>query len=499
MAKRTVKVLDTTLRDGEQTPGIALAPEQKLEIARALDELGVDIIEAGSAVTSEGERRAFKLITEAGLKAEICSFVRAVQGDVDAALECDVDSIHLVVPTSDIHLQHRLKKNREEAKKMALDTTRYALAHGLVVEFSAEDASRADLAFLRELLSAAVDEGAQRVCVCDTVGVLTPERAHQLFTEVTKAVKVPVSAHCHNDFGMATANTIAAVQAGAQEVHVTVNGLGERGGNAALEEVVLALNQFYDVETRVKLNKLYSISRLVERCTKMPVSPTKPVVGENAFTHETGIHTHGVLAHPTTYEPISPELVGQQRKLVFGKLSGSHAVENEMLRLGLHPTKEQVKEITMQVKKLGDRGKLVTDTELRAIIDSVMGRGLEEIVRLEELTVVSSNKVTPTASVRVKFGDREVVESGLGIGPVDAAMNAIQKVVGGMSNIRLQEYHVDAISGGTDALVDVVVKLTDGKRIVTARGTSGDIIMASVQAMLNGVNRLLWDKKLGGK
>ncbi len=498
MTKRKVKVLDTTLRDGEQTPGVALASEHKLEIAQALDALGVDVIEAGAAITSEGERRAMKMISDAGLRAEVCGFARAVREDIDATLACGVDSVHLVVPTSDIHLKHKLKKSRREVKRMALNVARYALNHDLIVEFSAEDASRTDPAFLLELLSAAVEEGVQRVCVCDTVGVLTPERAKELFADLAKTIKVPIAAHCHNDFGMATANTLAAVQGGAQEVHVTVNGLGERGGNAALEEVVLALAQFHGIKTGTKLNKLYNLSKLVERCTGLPVTPTKPVVGENAFAHEAGIHTHGVLTYPPTYEPIPPEVVGHHRKLVFGKHMGSHAIKSELRRLGLKPTKKQVQEIFEQVKKLGDRGKLVTDTELRAIVDSVMGRELEEIVKLVELTAVSSNRVTPTASVRVKFGEKEVVESGLGVGPVDAAISAIRKVVEGMSNIRLQEYHVDAISGGTDALVGVVVKLTDGKRIVTARGTSGDIIMASVQAMLNGVNRLLWDRKLRG-
>ncbi|MDI6819985.1 MAG: 2-isopropylmalate synthase [Candidatus Hodarchaeaceae archaeon] len=498
MSKRMVKIFDTTLRDGEQTPGIALAPEQKLEVAKALDDLGVDVIEAGAAITSEGERQAIKMISSANLNAEICSFTRALRADVDAALACDVDSIHLVVPTSDIHLQYKLKKSRAEVKEMALDAVRYAVDHGLIVELSAEDATRSDLAFIKEIFLGGIGEGAQRVCICDTVGVLTPERAHELFAEVVKAVNVPVAAHCHNDFGMATANTVAAVRAGAQEVHVTVNGLGERAGNAALEEVVLALAQFYDVQTKIRLKGLYEISRLVERHTGLPVSPTKAVVGENAFSHEAGIHTAGVLAYPPTYEPIAPKMVGHHRRLVFGKHVGSHAIESELRRMGLEPTKEQVREIFEQVKKLGDRGKLVTDAELRAIVDAVMGRILEEMVKLEELTVLSGNKVTPTASVRLKFEDKQVTESGLGVGPVDAAINAIRKVVEGMSNIRLQEYHVDAISGGTDAVVDVVVKLTDGKRIVTARGTSGDIIMASVQAMLNGVNRLLWDRKIGG-
>ncbi len=499
MTKRRIKILDTTLRDGEQTPGVALTAEQKLEIARALDELGVDIIEAGSAITSEGERKAMKLVSSAGLRAEICSFVRAMKTDVDAALACDVDSVHMVVPTSDIHLKHKLKMTQPQVKEMALDAAQHALDHGLTVEFSSEDASRTDRAFLLNILSAAAKLGVHRVCACDTVGVLTPETSRDMFSALSKKLKIPVAAHCHNDFGMATANTVAAVAGGAGEAHVTVNGLGERGGNAALEEVALTLSKFYPITTGIKLGHLYKVSKTVEKITGMPVSPTKPVVGENAFAHGAGIHTHGVLAEPSTYEPIPPELVGQHRKLVFGKLSGSHAIESELKRIGLSPTKKQVEEIFEQVKRLGDRGKMVTDTELRAIVDAVMGRGFKETVQLEELTVVSGNRVTPTSSIKIKFGDKEFVESGIGIGPVDAAMNAISKVVEGTANISVQEYHVDAVSGGTDAVVSVVVKLTDGKRIVTARGTSGDIIMASVQAMLNGVNRLLWDRKLGGK
>ncbi|MCD6248379.1 MAG: 2-isopropylmalate synthase [Hadesarchaea archaeon] len=497
MAKRIVRVLDTTLRDGEQTPGVALNPDEKLEIAKALDDLGVDTIEAGAAVVSEGEREAIKRISKEGLKAEICSYVRALKGDIDAALDCDVDSVHLVVPTSDLHLKYRLKKTREQLKEMAIETSLYALDHGLVVELSAEDATRTDPEFLREVLQAGANEGVQRVCICDTVGIATPEQIGELFSYITGALEVPVAAHCHNDFGLATANTLAAVKAGAGEVHVTINGLGERAGNAALEEVILALSKFYGIKTGIKLEKLYQVSQLVERYTEVPVPPNKAVVGTNAFSHEAGIHTHGVLVHPSTYEPIPPETVGQRRRLVFGKHVGSHAIESELRRRGIEPTREQVQEIFRRIKRLGDRGKLVTDAEWSAIVDEVVGEKLEEMIKLDELTVTSGNKVTPTASVRLKFEGKELTGAAVGVGPVDAAINAIRKVVEGVSSIKLQEYHVDAISGGTDAMVSVVVRLTDGRRIVTARGTSSDIIMASVLAVLNGSNRLLWDKKLG--
>lgn len=498
MAKETVKILDTTLRDGEQTPGVALNPDEKLELAKALDDLGVDIIEAGSAITSKGEREAIKRISEEGLNAEICTYARGLKADVDAALECDVDSVFVVVPTSDLHLKHKLKKSRSQLKEMMIETIQHARDHELIVELGAEDATRTDPEFLKEVFQIGVEQGAERVCVCDTVGVMMPEQTQELFSDLTQTLKVPVTAHCHDDFGVGTANTIAAVRGGAREVHVTVSGLGERAGNAALEEVALALTKFYEYETNVDLKKVYEISKLVERITGLPVPPTKAIVGDNAFSHEAGIHTHGVLSHPSTYEPISPEMVGQKRRLVFGKHVGSHAIKSELEKRGLKPNDEQLEEIFAKIKELGDRGKLVTDAEWTAIVDEVMGRTLEKIVELEELTVTSGNKVTPTASVKIKFQDKDFTESGVGIGPVDAAISAIRKVVEEISSIKLQEYHVDAISGGTDAMVSVVVKLTDGKRIITSRGSSGDIIMASVQAMLNGVNRLLWDKKLGG-
>lgn len=499
MAEETIKILDTTLRDGEQTPGVALSPDEKLDIAKKLDDLGVDMIEAGSAMVSGGEREGIKKITAEGLDAEICSYSRGVKSDVDVALSCDVDSVHLVIPSSDLHIEKRLQKSKEEIQEMSREASRYALDHGLTVELSAEDATRADRGFLRELFGAGIEEGVDRVCVCDTVGMMMPEQIYDLFSDLSEDIDIPMATHCHDDFGVAVANTLSAIRAGAWEAHVTINGLGERAGNAALEEVALALIEFYEYKSNLKLENLYEVAKLVEEYTSIPIPPTKAVVGANAFAHEAGIHTHGVITEATTYEPISPGIVGQKRRLVFGKHTGRHAIESELEKKNLSATEEQVEEIFQRIKKLGDRGKLVTDAEWSAIIDDVMGRSLEELVKLEELTVTSGDAVTPTASVRVKFEDREFIEAGIGVGPVDAAINAVRKVVEGISNISLQEYHVDAISGGTDAMVDVVVKLTDGKRIIDARGSNEDIIKASVQAMLNGVNRLLWDKKLAEK
>ncbi|KXA97665.1 citramalate synthase [candidate division MSBL1 archaeon SCGC-AAA259I09] len=498
MTKRKIKVLDTTLRDGEQTPGVALAPDEKLKIARELDDLGVDIIEAGSAITSAGEREGIKKIVDENLNAEIISFARITKSDIEPALDCGVDAVHLVFPSSDLHIEKKIGKTREDVKDIVAEISRYALDNGLTVELSAEDATRADRGFLKEVFQIGLEEGVQRICICDTVSMMMPEQIYDLFSEFAEIIDVPIAAHCHDDFGVGVANTISALRAGGSEIHATINGLGERAGNSALEEIALAISEFYDddFETDLKLEKLYEVSKVVEEYTGIPISPTKAVIGANAFAHEAGIHTHGVLSEAKTYEPVAPEKVGQKRRLIFGKHTGKHAIENEIERIGLDASDSQIDKIFKRIKDLGDRGKLVTDAEWTAIIDDVMGRSLEEVVTLEELTVTGGDTVTPTAAVKIKYEDREFIEAGVGVGPVDAAINAIRKVVSGISNISLQEYHVDAISGGTDAMVDVVVKLTDGKRIIDARGSSEDIIKASVQAMLNGVNRLLWDKKL---
>lgn len=498
MTKKRINVLDTTLRDGEQTPGVALSPEQKLDIAKELDAVGVDMIEAGSAVTSAGEREGIELVANEGLDVEVSSYARGVKSDIDSALDCGVDAVHLVIPVSDLHMEKKLQKSKEEVKEMTRKTARYAAEHGLTVELSGEDATRADRDFLKEIIDIGVDEGAERFCVCDTVSLMMPEQIYDLFSDLSEYAEMPVSVHCHDDFGVAVANSLSGIRAGAGEIHVTVNGLGERAGNAALEEVALALSEFYDYGTGIILEGLYDLSQLVEKYTGIPIPPTKAVTGANAFAHETGIHAHGVLSEAKTYEPISPETVGQKRRLVFGKHTGRHAIESRLEEEDLEPSDDQVDEVFQRIKELGDRGKLVTDAEWSTIVDDVMGRSLEELVEVEELTVTSGDNVTPTASAKVRYEDREFLEAGVGVGPVDAAINAVKKVVEGISNIKLQEYHVDAISGGTDAMVDVVVKLTDGKKIIDSRGSNEDIIKASVQAMLNGVNRLLWDKKLEG-
>ncbi len=490
MIPLNVRIFDTTLRDGEQTPGVSLTPDEKLRIAIKLDELGVNIIEAGSAITSQGEREGIKKVVDEDLSAEICSFARAVKVDVDAALDCGVDSVHLVVPTSDLHVKYKLKKTREQVKAMAIETIEYAVEHGLLVELSAEDSTRSDLNFLTQLFQEGINAGAERICACDTVSMLTPEKSYDFYKELAPLGK-PLSVHCHNDFGLAVANTLSALQAGATQAHVTINGIGERAGNASLEETVVSLYSLYDTKTDINIERLYDISRMVSRITGIYLQPNKAIVGENAFAHESGIHADGVIKRAETYEPITPELVGHKRRFVMGKHVGSHIIKKRIQEMGLRVDDDQFKQIFSRIKTLGDKGKCVTDVDLQAITEDVLGIVAEKVVELEELTIVSGNKVTPTASLRLNIGDKEVLEAGIGIGPVDAAIIAVKKSIKDFTDIGLEEYHVDAITGGTDALIDVVVKLKHDDKIVTARSTQPDIIMASVEAYLSGINKIL--------
>lgn len=463
-------------------------------IARKIDSLGVDIIEAGSAITSDGERASIKEISKAGLNAEICSYCRIKKEDIDAALSCDVASIHLVVPVSDLHIQQKLKKDRESVRELAVEMTEYAKSHGLVVELSGEDASRADLEYLKTVYNAGIDAGADRLCFCDTVGILLPEKTYEIFEDLSQ-LRAPISIHCHNDFGMATANTISALRAGASQAHVTINGIGERAGNTSLEEVVMVLYSLYKQKTRIDIKGLYTTSRLVSRLSGIPVAPNKSIVGGNAFTHEAGIHVHGLLANTATYEPITPELVGRERKIVLGKHAGRSSVVLALKELGLLANDKQIDDIVVRMKELGDKGKRVTDADLQTIAETVLGIYQEAKIKLEELTVVAGNTVMPTASIRLKVNGNNVVEAGVGTGPVDAAINALKKALSGVADIHLDEYHVDAITGGTDALVEVWVKLSKGGKTITARGARTDIIMASVEAVLEGINRLIQQEK----
>ncbi len=417
---------------------------------------------------------------------------RGVISDIDAVLKTGAVGVHLVIPSSDLHLKYKLKKSREEILEITANTTQYAKDHGLAVELSAEDATRSDLEFLTRMFKAGVAAGADRLCPCDTVGVLMPERTSELFSELKKRFSdVPLSVHCHDDFGLAVANSIIALKSGADQAHVTMNGLGERAGNASLEEVAVVLKANYNVNLTIKMELLYETSRLVSRITEFPLQPNKAIVGENAFVHESGMHTHGILANPLTYEPFPPELIGRTRRIASGKHSGSHGIRASLNEMGLKPNSEQLKEIFLRVKSLGDKGKRVSDADLQAIAEAVMGLPTIRPIKLEEITVVTGSRVTSTASVRLNLNGKMLTEAATGVGPVDAAINAIKKAVGIVEPIQLDNYSVKAITGGTNAVTEVAVSLSKGDRKATAIGVNEDIVIASVQAMLSGMNVLM--------
>jgi (R)-citramalate synthase len=484
-----IRFLDTTLRDGEQTPGVSLNPEQKLEIATKLAEIGLDVIEVGSAAASEGERNAIRLISDAGLDVEICTYVRALTQDIDHAADYGADSVHLVVPVSDLHITKKMRKTHDQVAAMAYSAVEYAKERGLIVELSGEDASRADQLFLQRLFAEGVKRGADRLCFCDTVGLLTPEKVAEFIPPIAKIA--PLSIHCHDDLGFAITNTIAALKSGATCAHVTVNGLGERAGNTPFEELVMSLEILYDYRTQIKLKEIYHTASLVSRLTGVPLPVNKAIVGEMAFTHESGIHAHGVLREPSTYESIKPEMIGRKRRIVLGKHSGSASVEAALNEMNYKTDEDQLKEIVKRIKQLGDEGKRVTDTDLMAIADAVLAIEYKPIIKMRQFTVVSGSNAIPTASVMLVVNGQEITGASSGAGPVDAAMQVLRKSIADVADIRLEEYHVDAISGGTDALVEVTVRLSKDGKIITSRGARTDIIMASVEAMIAGMNRLL--------
>ena len=365
-----MRLLDTTLRDGEQAPGVSLSPDEKVEIARSLERAGVSVIEAGSACTGAGERQAISRVTDLDLDARVTSFCRGITNDVDLALECDVDGVHIVVPASDRHVEGKVGTSRADNLEKTAELVAYAKDHGLWVEVIGEDGSRADLDYLEELAEASLEAGADRFCFADTVGHTGPEHTHEAVSRLAELG--PVSAHTHDDLGLGVTNALAAVSAGADLVHCTVNGLGERAGNVALEEVAIALSHVYDLET-LELEELYDLAQIVSRATGVQLPPNKAVIGENAFTHESGIHTDGTLKDDKMYEPYAPETVGRERRLALGKHTGRAGVAATLEEHGVEADDDEVAEIATRVTELGDRGRRVTDADLLAIAEDVTG------------------------------------------------------------------------------------------------------------------------------
>lgn len=498
-----VGIFDTTLRDGEQTPGVSLTTEEKITIVDQLDKLGVDIIEAGYPASSRGEKRSVAKIVDQGLGSKVCGLARILPQDIDAAIDCGVDVVHAFVSTSDIQREHTIRKSREEVLDMSVEAVERVKEQGAECLFSAMDATRTDLGYLKDILSRVEKAGADIVNIPDTVGVAVPEVMRRIASEVYEEVSIPIDVHCHNDFGLAVANTLAAVEAGGREVQVTVNGLGERAGNASLEQTVMALKSIYNIDTNIETRYIYETSKLVERLTGLRIPSNLPVVGENAFSHESGIHTHGVLQDTKTFEPgvMTPEMVGHRRRIVSGKHAGMHGIQAQLKQLGIRAGKEQVYEITQRVKDLGDKGKKITDADLLAIADVVIGevKGEKKLISLEEFSVMTGNRMIPTASVKLNFRDKELTGAEIGVGPVDAAVSAVRKVLSEVEDIKLVEYNLEAITGGSDALAEVLVRLEDSKgNMASGKAAREDIVVASIEAMISGMNRIFLMKKEEG-
>jgi 2-isopropylmalate synthase len=415
-------------------------------------------------------------------------------------MDCDVDIIHTFVSTSDIQRIHTIKKSREEVTAMAIDAVEYIKEHGVKCMFSAMDATRTDPDYLISIYKDVEKAGCDIINVPDTVGVLSPSGMYQLITSINQEINIPIDVHCHNDFGIAVGNSLMAVEAGASQVQVTVNGIGERAGNANLAEVVMCLHSIYGVKTNIKTEYLLETSKMVENFTGIHLPPNTPIVGDNAFAHESGIHTHGVMEKTDTFEPgiMTPEMVGHRRRIVIGKHAGSHAVNKSLQEMGINPTTGQLEEILARIKDIANKGKRICDADLYAVASSVLGRNLgKETIILKEFSVMTGNLTTPTAVVRAMIEGKEVVASNYGVGPIDAALKAVEDMMGGYNKIKVRDYRLEAITGGSDALAEVTISVEDAEgRVVSAQAASTDIATASVDALITAINILLEKKKL---
>lgn len=503
MDKNKIIIFDTTLRDGEQSPGASLDAQKKLEIARSLTRLGVDVIEAGFPISSAGDFAAVKMVATDVKGPIICGLARAIKKDIDAAFKAVSPArrrrIHVFLATSKIHMKYKLRKAEEQILREAFESVKYAKTLVQDVEFSPEDASRTEKEFLFRVVEAAIDAGANTINIPDTVGYAIPEEFSQLIREIKENVsnidKAVLSVHCHDDLGLAVANSLAAVTCGAGQVECTINGLGERAGNASLEEIVMALRtrkDFLGKSTNIKTDQIYKTSRLVSKLTGIVVQPNKAIVGGNAFRHEAGIHQDGILKRRTTYEIMRPEDIGLETGggLVLGKHSGRHAFSERLRKLGFHLSRSQIDKLFFKrFKKLADKKKEIFDEDLIVLVEEEISV-TPKIWQLVSMEVTSGNKITPTASVKLRSKDKTFTKISSGDGPVDACYKAIDKITGIKG--RLLDYSIQAVTRGKDALGEVRLRVKAKGREITGRSSRTDIIEASACAYLDAINKLLY-------
>ncbi len=494
-----VYIFDTTLRDGEQSPGATMNTREKVRLARQLERLGVDIIEAGFPAASQGDFESVAEIASAVKNCEVAGLCRSVKKDIDAAWGAVKSAanprIHTFIATSDIHMKYKLGKNRDQVLEMTKESVSYAAGLCSNVEFSAEDASRSEPEFLVQVVRAAIEAGAKVINIPDTVGYAQPREYGELITylleNVSNSHKAIFSVHCHNDLGLGVANTLAAIKAGARQAEVTLSGIGERAGNAALEEVIMALNvrkDYYNLETQINTSQIYPSCRLLSLIIGQPIPPYKPITGANAFAHESGIHQDGMLKNRQTYEIMTPDSIGKSSSdIVIGKHSGRHALKNKLDELGYNLTEEQLSQVFQTVKNLADIKKQVYIEDVEAVV-------LEEVYRIPDkfkliyLSSMSGNMAIPTAALKMEVMGVEKLLSDFGVGPIDAVFNTIDRLV--ERKPRLTRYSVNAITGGTDAQGEVTVKLEENSLTSVGRAADPDIIVASAKAYINALNRL---------
>ncbi len=499
-----VIIFDTTLRDGEQSPGASMNAAEKVRLAMQLEKLGVDVIEAGFPAASEGDFDAVSQIASKLKKPRVAALARTAKSDLERAWGAVQNAasprIHTFIATSDIHLQYKLRMSRDEVLAAAVEAVKYARSFTPDVEFSAEDGSRSDRDFLCRVFEAVIDAGATTVNLPDTVGYAIPSEFSELVAYVRQhtpnIAKAVFSVHCHNDLGLATANTLAAIAAGARQAEVTINGIGERAGNTSLEEVVMALHTRSNrmpLHTDIHTQQIVPSSRLVSMITGILVQPNKAVVGANAFAHEAGIHQDGVLKNPMTYEIMRPETVGLNRnRMVLGKHSGRHALRSHLKDLGYELSDEELNTVFTKFKQLADKKKHLVDEDLEVIISEGILQSAD-VFKLEYLQVTSGTTVLPMASVKLSINGRSVKGAGYGNGPIDSTFNTIVQLTGTESE--LLRFSVSALTGGADAQGEVTVRLRENGLVALGRGADPDIITAGAKAYINGLNRLEYLKR----
>jgi len=486
-----VHIFDTTLRDGEQTAGVSLRIEDKLAIAEALSDLGVDVIEAGFPAVSAGELSAIKMIKGMGLRSKICVLSRCEERDIDLAAETSADWIHIFIATSELHMQYKLRLSPDQVLDRAVKMTEYAKSYGMTVHFSAEDATRSEPEFLMRVYRSVKESGADSIDIPDTVGIAIPPVMRELTKMAREATGLPVAVHCHDDLGLATANTLAGVEGGAEIVHVTVNGIGERAGNASLEEVAAALRFLYGVETRIELSKISKVSRLVELKTGITIPKNKAIVGRNAFSHESGIHVHGVVSNPITYEPILPEEVGQSRRIVIGKHSGTHAIQKVLKEHGYALDHLQVRQVLERVKELGDRGEKVSEYILLSIVNEVLKGSSKPAAYVEEFNLWSSDEKN-RCEVKMNLLGETVRSEGESVSivraSIDAGVSTLKKIT---NDVEVIDYYVYFPPDDVRHPVEAEVTLRIDGHDFTGRGLGRSIVSSTLNAVAGAASQYL--------